>query len=123
MTMFTDSAARDLSLRSLINYDSENLSVFTNSQFDDNRYSRYHNLGTMIPFDNEDTAKSLFIQGIYSLPEARNANLPNLYQWKTFHDSGRKTCCGGGFVRKFADGTTDWKKEDVLISTPETLPA
>ena len=31
------------------------------------------------------------------------------FQWKTFHDTGEETCCGKGWVRKFADGGHDWK--------------
>ena len=30
------------------------------------------------------------------------------YQWKTFKETGEKTCCGGGWIRKFADGTHNW---------------
>ena len=35
-------------------------------------------------------------------------------QWKTYHETGKKTCCGGGWIRKFADGTNDWSKTDRL---------
>ncbi len=30
------------------------------------------------------------------------------YQWKTFNEVGAKTCCGGNWIRKFADGTHNW---------------
>ncbi len=34
------------------------------------------------------------------------------YQWRTLSDSASNTCCGGGWVRKFADGTNDWTRND-----------
>lgn len=30
-------------------------------------------------------------------------------QWKTLNAANSKTCCGGGWIRKFNDGTVDWK--------------
>jgi hypothetical protein len=33
---------------------------------------------------------------------------PDKFQWRTFQETGKLTCCGGGWVRKFADGTKDW---------------
>lgn len=35
-------------------------------------------------------------------------------QWKTYDGTANKTCCGGGWIRKFADGTNDWTKRDRL---------
>ncbi|PIP92477.1 MAG: hypothetical protein COW00_04180 [Bdellovibrio sp. CG12_big_fil_rev_8_21_14_0_65_39_13] len=46
---------------------------------------------------------------------------PKAYQWKTFHDTGEKTCCGGGWVRKFADGTHDWTVKNRLNLTPQNF--
>ena len=40
------------------------------------------------------------------------------FQWRTIHETGRRSCCGGGFVRKFADGTNDWRIRDRLNITP-----
>ena len=42
-------------------------------------------------------------------------------QWKIFQETGRNTCCGAGFVRKFADGTNDWSKRNRLLISPESL--
>lgn len=39
---------------------------------------------------------------------------PKEFQWKTFNDTGRKTCCGGGFVRLYSDGTHNWSKTNRL---------
>jgi hypothetical protein len=32
----------------------------------------------------------------------------NTNQWKTLGEANSDTCCGGGWIRKFSDGTTDW---------------
>lgn len=37
-----------------------------------------------------------------------NQNVMTENQWKTLDEVNSKTCCGGGWIRKFADGTTDW---------------
>ncbi len=34
------------------------------------------------------------------------------YQWKTLSQAASNTCCGGGWVRKFADGSSDWSRGD-----------
>lgn len=47
-------------------------------------------------------------------PAVVNTSTPKAFQWKTFNDTGKKTCCGGGWVRKFADGTTDWSNASRL---------
>jgi hypothetical protein len=33
-------------------------------------------------------------------------------QWKTINRTATRTCCGGGWVRKFADGTIAWDRPD-----------
>ena len=35
---------------------------------------------------------------------------PKQFQWKTIHETARRSCCGGGWVRKFADDTNDWSQ-------------
>ena len=40
------------------------------------------------------------------------------YQWKTMNETAQRTCCGRGWVRKFADGTNDWTKRDRLSINP-----
>ncbi len=34
------------------------------------------------------------------------------FQWKTFQETGKSTCCGGGWIRKFADEGHDWTLND-----------
>lgn len=36
------------------------------------------------------------------------------FQWKAVNDTGNKTCCGGGWVRKFSDGSHDWTNNNRL---------
>ena len=46
------------------------------------------------------------------------------YQWRTFNETGAKTCCGGNWIRKFADGThnwTDFKKLNLNFETFQCL--
>lgn len=42
-------------------------------------------------------------------------------QWKAYHETGSKTCCGGGWIRKFADGTNDWTRNDRLTIAVENF--
>lgn len=37
---------------------------------------------------------------------------PHSFQWATLHTTGRRTCCGNTFIRKFADGTHNWRVRD-----------
>ncbi|RLA64433.1 MAG: hypothetical protein DRQ88_03700 [Epsilonproteobacteria bacterium] len=46
---------------------------------------------------------------------------PKEYQWRTINEQGRRTCCGTGFVRKFADGTHDWNKTNRLAINIQAL--
>jgi hypothetical protein len=77
----------------------------------DKKYSRYSNL----EFDTYNQAggviyatNTLGSSKAYGTPDASSPFTP--YQWRTINDSGSKTCCGGGWIRKFADGTNDWTK-------------
>lgn len=65
-----------------------------------NRYSRY----TVSP----SALTSSQIPAITSTAE------PSANQWKVVNETGSLTCCGGGWIRKFADGTHDWKIKNRL---------
>lgn len=68
------------------------------------RYSRY-----TVAAPLNDTGDAVTLGTPESFEPAVTADTtPKSFQWKTFNDTGKKTCCGGGWVRKFADGTTDW---------------
>ncbi|MBI2520968.1 MAG: hypothetical protein HYV97_11140 [Bdellovibrio sp.] len=79
------------------------------------RYSRYASvpLGRMkadgITFETPNITTTL--TGLRALS----------YQWKTINETARLTCCGGGAIRKFADGTHDWTIRDRLKIQPENF--
>jgi len=82
------------------------------------RYSRYSNL----PLGKSNTYGASF-----TAPHMINLTGTNLsssglqYQWKAINESAKLTCCGGGAIRKFADGTHDWTKRDRLKINPENF--
>jgi len=83
------------------------------------RYSRYNNL-TLISATSVDTPaevasyatdaddNGVFDTQSFLIPEVLENTKPAPFQWRTFQETGQLTCCGGGWVRKFADGTQDW---------------
>ncbi|MCO4752947.1 MAG: hypothetical protein KC478_00625 [Bacteriovoracaceae bacterium] len=84
-----------------------------------NRYSRY---AASLPIVDDATLASAITNSRVS---ARRPNDPGLQagdptildtnQWKNIHDAGARTCCGGSWVRKFADGTNDWSKKRLSL--------
>ncbi len=46
--------------------------------------------------------------------DSLSANVLDPHQWKTLTEANQESCCGGGWIRKFADETTDWTKTDRL---------
>lgn len=66
-----------------------------------NRYSRY----TVSKIGKEDTSK---------IPTVVTTAEPEKNQWQVVNETGSLTCCGGGWIRKFADGTHDWKVKNRL---------
>lgn len=80
------------------------------------RYSRYSSVNAV------DTNTTVQSSPIAEKPMVSTATLPpKAYQWKTVHDTGELTCCGGGWVRKFADGTHDWTVTNRLNLTPQNF--
>jgi hypothetical protein len=89
-----------------------------------NRYERFthiRGIGTTLPvlsaYDSRDGTGAI-LSGSYSgallsgAPFTSTPNVMTVDQWKTLNQANGKTCCGGGWVRKFDDGTTDWTKRD-----------
>ncbi len=66
-----------------------------------NRYSRYSISKEAI---NDST----------TIPKVLANAEPAPNQWRVINETGALTCCGGGFIRKFADGTHDWKVRNRL---------
>ncbi|MBC7427326.1 MAG: hypothetical protein H7336_01860 [Bacteriovorax sp.] len=60
-----------------------------------NRYSRY-------------TVSETAVLTPSSAPMVAPSSIPAKNQWKVIQETGALTCCGGGWIRKFADGTHDW---------------
>lgn len=82
---------------------------------DPKRYSRLatvENLGTtatrplLSSYQDRDNTTGVIQTDTFGT----NALTP--HQWKTLTEANSETCCGGGWIRKFADGTSDWKKTD-----------
>lgn len=74
----------------------------------DGRYSRF---AVATPQRNGNGALA---GPVAETPTISASTTPKAFQWKTFNDTGKKNCCGGGWVRKFADGTTDWSNANRL---------
>jgi len=80
------------------------------------RYSRYSSFSITNPGALANYADPIYQAPIIEvdsssppIPEA-----PKPFQWKTINDTGRNSCCGNGWVRKFADGTNDWTNRQRL---------
>ena len=43
---------------------------------------------------------------------SQGANVLTSNQWKTLSEANSETCCGGGWIRKFSDGTNDWTRRN-----------
>ncbi|MBP9680984.1 MAG: hypothetical protein KBD76_06240 [Bacteriovorax sp.] len=66
-----------------------------------NRYSRYIISKTALA--DPETA-----------PRVLSTAEPAPNQWKVINETGSLTCCGGGWIRKFTDGSHDWKIKNRL---------
>lgn len=52
---------------------------------------------------------------------SQNVNVNTVNQWKTLTEANSESCCGGGWIRKFSDGSNDWTKRDRLILDVENF--
>ncbi len=77
-----------------------------------NRYSRYA-ITQPVEYSDGHAAQPVD-QAPILYHDAGKPLTPKEYQWKTLNDTGRKTCCGAGFVRLFSDGTHNWSKTNRL---------
>lgn len=71
----------------------------------DYRYSRYSTSKTAI--DTITAGGSA--DDLKVIPNVEATIAPHKEQWKVLNETGSSNCCGGGWIRKFADGTHDWK--------------
>lgn len=84
-----------------------------------NRYSRYSVSGASIDRINKE---SNLIRPTANTVDANNdkfldntVNITNTNQWETLHNTAARTCCGGSWVRKFADGSNDWSRKRLSL--------
>jgi hypothetical protein len=55
------------------------------------------------------------------IPFVPSDRTPDDNQWRTINRTGELSCCGGGFIRKFADGTNDWTQVNRFNLPPENF--
>ncbi len=46
---------------------------------------------------------------------AFGTNVMSPHQWKTLTEANSESCCGGGWIRKFSDGSNDWTRRDRFV--------
>ena len=73
------------------------------------RYSRY----SLVDLVNVESTNDATPDAYHQLPIIESLadgtpDTPKQFQWKTIHETARRSCCGGGWIRKFADDTNDW---------------
>lgn len=85
------------------------------------RYSRYsivtaqdNNAAAISTAMSSETA----LEDLHQAPIVAANSAPKAFQWKTINDTAQRTCCGRGWVRKFADGTNDWSNSSRLNINP-----
>ncbi|MEI8346329.1 MAG: hypothetical protein WCG27_02600, partial [Pseudomonadota bacterium] len=119
LTMYTQGAAAIPALIPDLGTTNTSLVVNRYPKDDPTAAGRYSRYTTVVPMGSENNiATSVYPE----IPRLETQNVggviqpktPKKYQWKTFFDTGRKSCCGGTFIRKFKDGTHNWTKTDRL---------
>ena len=108
LTMHTQSADADL----VPDSDLSNTSLIVNRYPANdpsalNRYSRYS--------ITEPISQSPGNRSHFEIPGIEMDTTPAAYQWKTLNETGSLSCCGGGFIRQFADGNLSWIKNRLYL--------
>lgn len=95
---------------------------------DPRRYSRYMNASPLMREDPYSTFGA-FVAEFLGRPSANTentfgeldnaTNITNPNQWITFAETGGRTCCGGSWIRKFADGTNDWSVKRLSLDVTD----
>ncbi len=90
-----------------------------NNPKDVSRYTRfatvtgYGTINSPAVTANDDRSIS-GVNGRGLLTSASNIITGASNQWKSISEANSDTCCGGGWIRKFSDGSTDWTQTDRL---------
>jgi hypothetical protein len=82
---------------------------------DPKRYSRLatvENIGVTKPILTSNIDRNLSDQRFL---DNTKTNVSTGDQWKTLSEANSESCCGGGWVRKFSDGSNDWTRRDRVI--------
>lgn len=80
------------------------------------RYSRFATVGGLGLTDRPVlTANDDRNTGSGVLSFANNV-VDTIRQWKTLGEANSDTCCGGGWIRKFSDGSNDWTQSATRLS-------
>ncbi len=82
------------------------------------RYSRYSIVTAQDNLTAAITSAITTDTAINQAPIVATAAAPKAFQWKTINDTAQRTCCGRGWVRKFADGSNDWGNSSRLNINP-----
>lgn len=117
-TMYTSLSGATAS--QISGYEAENANLDTkaypyNDPSATGRYSRYAIADRTLPTADDPTTTALPKVEVDSDNDVSNE------QWKTIAQTGELTCCGGGFIRKFDDGTNDWSNRNRLRLSPENF--
>lgn len=74
--------------------------------------------------DNDKTgrySRYLAAESYSTNPSIPSFGLPSANDTKVINETGRANCCGGGFIRKFEDGTNNWTVGNRLNISPSKL--
>jgi hypothetical protein len=117
LTTYTADIAQDTFVNTLTPYDpaSAGLLMSLAPGIQPNNPRRYSRLATVeglgitkpILTANQDRAGNFI--------DSTKPNLMTPDQWKTISEANSESCCGGGWIRKFSDGSNDWSRRDRLI--------
>ncbi len=96
---------------------------------DPRRYSRYMNASPLMS-TSDFTANGALVAETLIRPNANterdsagnltgDVKITDDRQWVPVSEAAGRTCCGGGWVRKFADGTNDWSVNRLNLDVSE----
>lgn len=82
-----------------------------------NRYSRYASSRPLVSdADLEGPARVSAKRPNDPTWQTGDPNILTKNQWRIIHDTAARTCSGGNWVRKFADGSNDWTKNRLNLN-------
>jgi hypothetical protein len=79
------------------------------------RYSRYATVSGIGSTDRPPLSAFQDRSGGLLGTNSFGVNVRTGKQWATLSEANGDTCCGGGWVRKFSDGSNDWSRRNRLV--------